>query len=86
MLDELKSLFIHAGLKAQKTLFYRQPMSLELLLSGSFPNPGDAERVRQIIVDDEGRDELGLGVQRIDGDFHFAFPIAVLVGLIPVCR
>jgi len=67
-------------LEAPRKLFYKQPMSLELLLSGSFPNPGDAERVRQIIADSEGKDELGLGVHRIDGDVHFAYPIAVLVG------
>ena len=54
-------------------------MSLDRLLSGSFPNPGDAERVRQIIVDDEGKDTLGMEVQRIDADFHFSYPIAMLV-------
>jgi SAM-dependent methyltransferase len=80
LLEELEELFRHAGLKALKTVFYRHPMSLEPLLRGSFPNSGDAERVRQIIVDDQGKDELGLGAQQIDGDVHFAYPIAVLVG------
>ncbi len=80
LLEELTELFIHAGLEAPKTVFYKQPMSLEPLLKGSFPNPGDGARVRQIIVDDVGKNELGLGVQRIDGDIQFAYPIAVLVG------
>ena len=79
-LDELKELFIDARLTAPKMVFYKQPMSLELLLSGWFPNFGDAERVRQTIVEDEGQDELGLGVHRIGGNVHFAYPIAVLVG------
>ncbi len=80
LLGELEELYINAGMEDLKTFFYNQPMSLGPLLSGSFPNPGDAERVRQIIVDDQGKDELGLGVQRIDGDVHFNYPIAVLVG------
>ncbi len=80
LLAEFEALFVEAGLDAPRKLFYKQPMSLEPLLSRSFPNAGDAERVRQIIVDDEGKDELGLGVQRIGGDVHFAYPIAVLVG------
>jgi ubiquinone/menaquinone biosynthesis C-methylase UbiE len=80
LLTDLQELFIQAGLKTLKTIFYQQPMSLELLLSRSFPDPGDTERIRQTIIDDEGNDELGLGVHRIDGDIHFAYPIVVLVG------
>ena len=80
LLEELTELFAQAGLEIQRTVFYKHPMSLEPLLNGSFPNPGDSERVRQIIVDDVGKDELGLGVQRIYGDIHFAYPIALLVG------
>ena len=79
LLAELEDLFVHTGLETPKKVFYKQPMSLDLLLSASFPNPGDAERVRQIIVDDEGTDTLGVGVERIDADFHFSYPIAVLV-------
>jgi hypothetical protein len=79
-LAEFGDIFAEAGLEAPRTLFYKQPMSLELLLRGSFPNPGDAERVRQMIVEDEGKDELGLGVHRRDGDYYFAYPIAVFIG------
>jgi SAM-dependent methyltransferase len=78
LLDELTELFGHVGLGTPKIVFYKQPMSVEPLLKRSFPNPGDEERFRQIIVDDVGKDELGLGAQWIDGDVHFAFPIAVL--------
>lgn len=80
LLGELESLLVHAGLAAPKATFYKQPMSLEPLLKGSFPNPGDGKRVRQIITGDVGKNELGLAVERIDGDIHFAYPIAVLVG------
>jgi SAM-dependent methyltransferase len=80
LLDELEDLFLRAGLGRPNTIFYKQPMSLEPLMKGSFPKPGDAERVRQILVDDVDKNELGLGVHRIDGEIHFAYPIAVLVG------
>ncbi len=80
LLEDLTELFGLAGLEAPKTVFYKQPMSLKPLLNGSFPNPGDGERVRRIIVDDLDEDKLGLGVQKIDGDIHFAYPIAVLLG------
>jgi ubiquinone/menaquinone biosynthesis C-methylase UbiE len=71
LLEELEGLFVDAGLEDRSTFFYKQPMSLELLLKGSFPDPGDDERVRQIIVDDEGKDELGLGERYFF--FFFAF-------------
>jgi len=79
-LAEFEALFLAAGLAAPRKLFYKQPMSLELLLRGSFPNPGDAEQVRQIVVEDEGKDQLGLAIHRTGGDIHFAYPIAVFVG------
>ena len=71
-------LFTRVSMETPKVLFYKQPMALEPLLKGSFPNPGDEDRVRQIIVDDVGKDALGLGAHRMDGDVHFAYPIAVL--------
>lgn len=79
-LAELTELFIDAGLEAPKTSFYKLPMSLGPLLKGSFPEPGDEERVRRIFIEDVDKDELGLGARWYDGDVHFAYPIAVLVG------
>jgi len=79
LLDELTALFTHIGLGQPKPLFYKQPMALEPLLKGSFPNRGDEERVRQIIVEDVDKNRLGLDAQWKDGDVHFAYPIAVLV-------
>jgi hypothetical protein len=55
-------------------------MELEALLAASFPNPGDADRIRQVFADDLGVDRLGLGARREDGAIHFAFPIALIVG------
>ena len=60
LLDELTELFVQTGLRTPKFVFYNQPMSLERLIKGSFPKPGDEQRVRQIIIDDVDEDELGL--------------------------
>jgi hypothetical protein len=60
--------------------FFRLDVSLGALLVSSFPNAGDADRIRKIFADDIGVDRLGVGAHRRDGAIHFAFPIVVLVG------
>jgi SAM-dependent methyltransferase len=82
-LEELTGLCRDAGLGDVKTAFYKLEMDLERLLAASFPNPGDADRIRRTFEDDLGADRLGLGAVRRDGAIHFAFPIAVLVGRTP---
>jgi hypothetical protein len=63
-----------------RTAFYKLDVPLEELLARSFPNPGDADRVRRTFQDDIGVDRLGVGAHRRDGAIHFAFPIVVIVG------
>jgi ubiquinone/menaquinone biosynthesis C-methylase UbiE len=79
-LAELTGLCHDAGLRGLTTAFYRLDVELEALLAASFPNPGDADRIRQTFADDLGKNGLGLGATRRDGAIHFAFPIVVLVG------
>jgi SAM-dependent methyltransferase len=79
-LEELNGLCHDAGLRDVKTGFYRLEVSLEELLGRSFPNPGDADRIRQMFADDVGMDRLGVGTHRKNGAIHFAFPIAVVLG------
>jgi hypothetical protein len=81
LLRELTEMFADAGIVSTQTTFYQQPMSLEPLMKGSFPNAGDQVTVRQIFLDDVGKDELGLGTHWQDGDVHFAYPIVALAGL-----
>jgi ubiquinone/menaquinone biosynthesis C-methylase UbiE len=78
--EELTGLFRGAGLRDLKTAFYKLEVALEALLAASFPNPGDADRVRQTFAEDVGGDRLGVGAHRKDDDIHFAFPIVVVVG------
>jgi ubiquinone/menaquinone biosynthesis C-methylase UbiE len=79
-LGELTGLCHDAGLLGLKTAFFRLEVELEALLAASFPNPGDADRIRETFADDLGVDRLGVGAHRRDGAIHFAFPIAVIVG------
>jgi ubiquinone/menaquinone biosynthesis C-methylase UbiE len=79
-LGELTGLCHDAGLQGVKTGFYKLDVQLEELLARSFPNPGDADRIRQTFADDIGVDRLGVGAHRRDGAIHFAFPIVVVAG------
>jgi len=79
-LDELTGLFRDAGLSEIKTEFYKLDVELEKILASSFPNPGDADKIRQLFSEDLGVNRLGVGAHRKDGAIWFAFPIAILVG------
>jgi ubiquinone/menaquinone biosynthesis C-methylase UbiE/8-oxo-dGTP pyrophosphatase MutT (NUDIX family) len=79
-LEELTGLLHEAGLQNVRKQFYKHEFGLEPVLKGSFPNPGDADKIRQLFEDDLAVDRLGLGVHRRDGSLHFAYPIVILVG------
>jgi hypothetical protein len=73
-------LFQVAGLQNIKRQFYKHEFGLEAVLKESFPNPGDADRVRLLFEDDVGADRLGLRVENRDDVLHFGYPIVILVG------
>jgi ubiquinone/menaquinone biosynthesis C-methylase UbiE len=79
-LEELTGLCHDAGQHDVQARFYKLDVPLEELLARSFPNPGDADRIRQTFAADIGVDRLGVGAHRRDGAVHFAFPIVVIVG------
>jgi hypothetical protein len=72
-------LFAQAGLPAPRVDWYRLEGELEDLLSRSFPNPGDADRVRKIFGDSIETDALDLKTRRENGRIYYSFPVAVLV-------
>ena len=82
-LEELTDIFQEAGLRNVRKQFYKHGFDLESVLKGSFPRAGDADRIRQLFVDDLGVDCLGLGIHRRDGEIHFAYPIVIFVGKKP---
>jgi ubiquinone/menaquinone biosynthesis C-methylase UbiE len=79
-LEELTGLFDEAGLQSVRTRFYKHEFNVEQVLSGSFPNPGDAEKVRRLFTEDLGVDRLGLGACVRDGEIQFAYPVVILIG------
>jgi SAM-dependent methyltransferase len=79
-LGELTGLFQEAGLADVRTEFYKHSFELEQVLQGSFPHPGDADRVRRLFQDDLNTNRLGLEATCVDGQIHFAYPIVILVG------
>jgi len=79
-IEELTGLFAAAGFREVLTQVYKHEMELEQVLQRSFPNPGDADKIRQIFVEDLGVDRLGVGAARRDGHIHYAYPVVVLVG------
>ena len=78
--DELRGLFDYAGLSAPQIFGYRMEGELEDLLARSFPNQGDADRVRRIYDESISDDALDLNTRREGGKIFYSFPVAVLVG------
>ena len=75
---ELLDLFARAGLNNLRHEAYRLDGELEDLLSRSFPEPGDADRLRRTYADSLADDALGIQLRR-DGDrLRFAFPNTVV--------
>lgn len=69
-----------SGLTNIQTRHYKVEMELEKQLSASFPNPGDADRIRRLFEADLGVDGLGVGAHQQGTEIHFAYPILVVVG------
>jgi len=78
-LEELVGLFEQAGLASPQVSSYRMEGELEDLLSRSFPNEGDADRVRKLFADSLADDALDLNTRQENGKIYYSFPVAVLV-------
>jgi ubiquinone/menaquinone biosynthesis C-methylase UbiE len=77
--DELRGLFQQAGLDTPQINSYRMEGELEDLLSRSFPNDGDADRLRRIYDESISENALDLNTRRADGKIFYSLPVAVLV-------
>ena len=78
-LDELRGLFDQAGFGSPQVNHYRMECELEDLLARSFPNEGNADRLRRIYADSIDEDTLDLNTCRADGKILYSLPVAVLV-------
>lgn len=77
--DELRGLFEQAGLGTPQIHNYRMECDIEDLLARSFPNEGDADRLRRIYADSIDEDTLDLNTRRAEGKIFYSLPVAVLV-------
>lgn len=77
--DELRGLFEQADLSTPQLFGYRMEGEVEDLLSRSFPNEGDADRLRKIYGDSISGDALDLNTRREEGKLFYSLPVAVLV-------
>jgi SAM-dependent methyltransferase len=80
ILAEFEDMAASAGLHTIKTDFYKLEMELEKQLQASFPNPGDADKIRQLFREDLSHDRLGMGAHLVGEEIHFAYPTAVIIG------
>lgn len=76
--EELRELFASVGLAEPKVETYRLEGELEDLLRRSFPNEGDADRIRRIFADSIADDALDMAVRRENGKIYYGFPVAIL--------
>ena len=77
--DELRGLFAQAGLGVPQANNYRMEGEFEDLLARSFPNEGDADRLRRIYEESISDDTLDLNTRRAEGKIFYSLPVAVLV-------
>lgn len=78
--EELCRLGTRVGLGLRRREDFRLEMNLEQLLVGSFPKPGDAERIRSLFAEGirTGLDELGVSARRADGGVAITYPVSVV--------
>jgi ubiquinone/menaquinone biosynthesis C-methylase UbiE len=78
-IEEMQWLVKNAGLQDVRLAFYKMEMELESQLAASFPNQGDEERIRRLLIDDIGIDRLGVGAHMRGDEIHYAYPVTVVV-------
>lgn len=75
--------FQQAGLPAPTITPYEMTVELEGLLKASFPEDGNREVIREMIVTSLENDALGVDTYTKDGRVYFSYPIAILVAKTP---
>ncbi|HVZ82882.1 MAG TPA: methyltransferase domain-containing protein [Terracidiphilus sp.] len=77
---EMRALGDEAGLQLHREEQFAMPMQLETLLGGSFPRPGDADRIRVLFEEDirSGIDSLGVAARLQENAIWLTYPVLVL--------
>lgn len=77
---EFSTLFLNSGLQECRQASYGVELELEAQLRASFPNPGDTERIRRVVTEDIGINNLGINARYQDGAVVYSVPISVFIG------
>jgi len=77
---ELEALGENAGLALDRLEKCSLERGLEDLLAGSFPKPGDADRIRALFEADiaAGTDTLGVAARKENGAIRITYPVVVM--------
>lgn len=78
--EALGAAAVAAGLRGLRWADYAFSIDLERLMRASFPNAGDAERVRALFEADVGADRMGLALRREGGAITLTYPVAIVSG------
>lgn len=73
---QLNDMAKRVGLKGVENQFYSLEIELEQQLSASFPKPGDADKIRQLVRNDKE----GLVSCRKGNDIYLVYPIVIIAG------
>ena len=76
---EFDNLFASPMIEHVRFSEYKIDMSVESQLAASFPVPGGAERIRELLRNDVGVDRCGVSAHWIGDELHYAVPIVVSV-------
>jgi ubiquinone/menaquinone biosynthesis C-methylase UbiE len=79
--EALITLAVAAGLRDIRAADYPFTVDLERLMLASFPEPGNAERVRAMFEADIGADRMGLSLRREGGMIKLTYPVTIVAGV-----
>lgn len=79
--EELGSVGDQAGLTLRRFEHFQLEMNLDQLLAGSFPKPGDADRIRALFEEDLrcGSNTLGVAARSTSSGIGVMYPVSVAV-------
>jgi hypothetical protein len=61
-----------------KTQWYNLEAELEKQIKASFPHPGDDEKIRKLVNEDIGKDNLGINAHLVNDEIYFEYPTVIL--------
>lgn len=78
--EEFATLFRLSGLLDCRQSAYGVDIELETQIRASFPNPGDEPKLRDMVTNDIGINDLGINARRENGKVMYTVPIGIYIG------